>query len=286
GQGNRECLAQGGANFLSGLFGGIPGAGATMGTVVNIQTGGRTAVSGLVRAAILMVVVLWAGALTAYIPLAVLAGIAIKVGADIIDWAFIKRAHRVSAKTAVIMYGVIALTVFVDLIAAVAVGLFIANVLTIDRMVRAQSQSVKAVTDGESCEKLNRDEQMLLNSAGGKILVFRLGGPLIFGIAKAISRQNAVLDAHEILVMDFTDVPMLGVSSSLALENMVVEDLGAGRPVFIAGARGDVRKRLEKLGLLARLPDDHVVDDRQTALERASELLDGHVTEAGGHAIT
>ncbi|MCB1797991.1 MAG: SulP family inorganic anion transporter, partial [Gammaproteobacteria bacterium] len=113
---NKELFGQGMGNLASGLFGGIPGAGATMGTVVNIQTGGRSALSGLTRALLLMVVVLWAAPLTSHIPLAVLAGIALKVGVDIIDWSFLRRAHRVSSKAAMIMYGVIALTVFVDLI--------------------------------------------------------------------------------------------------------------------------------------------------------------------------
>ncbi|MDJ0738960.1 MAG: SulP family inorganic anion transporter [Gammaproteobacteria bacterium] len=271
---NKELFGQGVGNLASGLFGGIPGAGATMGTVVNIQTGGRSALSGLTRALLLMVVVLWAAELTANIPLAVLAGIALKVGVDIIDWSFLKRAHRVSPKAALIMYGVIALTVFVDLITAVALGVFIANVLTIERMVKLQSESVKAITGPGECAKLTQDEQTLLERAQGRILVFRLGGPLIFGVAKAISRQHAVLDEHQVLVLDFSDVPVLGVSSSLAIEQIVLNDLQQSRPVFIAGAKGEVRKRLATLGVIDRLPAEQVVDSRQEALQAASDLLD------------
>lgn len=91
---NKELIGQGLGNLMSGLFGGIPGAGATMGTVVNIQAGGRTALSGLTRAGVLLVVILGAAKLAATIPLAVLAGIALKVGLDIIDWDFLKRAHK------------------------------------------------------------------------------------------------------------------------------------------------------------------------------------------------
>ncbi|MCP5142948.1 MAG: SulP family inorganic anion transporter [Chromatiales bacterium] len=271
---DKELIGQGVGNLASGLFGGIPGAGATMGTVVNIQSGAQTALSGLTRAAILLVVVLWAGALTAYIPLAVLAGIAIKVGMDIIDWSFLKRAHRVSMKTSVIMYGVIGLTVFVDLIAAVAVGLFIANVLTIERMVRIQTNSVRAINDSKSCDQLSRDEQTLLARARGRILLFRLGGPMIFGMAKAISRQYAVLDDHQVLIVDFSDVPTLGVSSSLALEKLILDDVHNDRPVFISGATGDVRERLVRLGLIGTLPPEHIVESRQAALEKAYKLLD------------
>jgi SulP family sulfate permease len=276
---NKELFGQGIGNLASGLFGGIPGAGATMGTVVNIQTGGRSALSGLTRALLLMVVVLWAAPLTAHIPLAVLAGIALKVGFDIIDWSFLRRAHRVSPKAAMIMYAVIGLTVFVDLITAVALGVFVANVLTIERMVRLQSQSVKAIRHPEATDDLTRDEQTLLEQAKGGILVFALGGPLIFGVAKAISRQHAVLTDHKVLIMDFTDVPVLGVSSSLAIEKIVLEDLAQGRPVFIVGAERDVRQRLETLGLIEALPPDHVTQTRQEALERATRLLEGRDVE-------
>lgn len=99
---DKELVGQGLGNLASGLFGGLPGAGATMGTVVNIQSGARTAVSGLTRALILAVVVFGAGHLVEDIPKAVLAGIAIKVGIDIIDWGFLRRAHRVSLRGSVI----------------------------------------------------------------------------------------------------------------------------------------------------------------------------------------
>lgn len=279
---NKELFGQGLGNLASGLFGGIPGAGATMGTVVNIQTGGRSALSGLTRAVLLLIVVLWAADLTEQIPLAVLAGIAMKVGIDIIDWSFLKRAHRVSFKAALIMYGVIALTVFVDLITAVAIGVFIANVLTIARMEKLQNNAVKAIHDANPKHDLTRDEQTLLEQANGKILVFALGGPLLFGVAKAISRKYAVLGSHEILIVDFTEVPILGVSSSLAVENMILEDLQQQRPVFIVGAVGDVSERLAKLGLLQRLPAEHVVGTRQEALTEATALLEAKRPKNGG----
>jgi len=278
---NKELFGQGMGNLASGLFGGIPGAGATMGTVVNIQTGGRSALSGLTRAVLLLIVVLWAADLTEQIPLAVLAGIALKVGIDIIDWSFLKRAHRVSFKAASIMYGVIALTVFVDLITAVAIGVFIANVLTIARMEKLQSNAVKAIHDANPEHNLTRDEQTLLEQANGKILIFALGGPLLFGVAKAISRKYAVLSSHEILIVDFTEVPILGVSSSLAVENIILEDLQQQRPVFIVGAVGDVAHRLAKLGLLQRLPAAHVLGTRQEALTQATALLAAKRPETG-----
>jgi SulP family sulfate permease len=271
---NKELLGQGMGNLAAGLFGGIPGAGATMGTVVNIQTGGRSALSGITRAMLLLVVVLWLADLTAQIPLAVLSGIALKVGFDIIDWSFIKRAHRVSIKAAWIMYGVIALTVFVDLIAAVAIGVFIANVLTIERLANLQSESVKAIRAPDNKPELKQDKQTLLERADSKILIFALGGPLFFGVAKAISRQHAVLAGHEVLIVDMTDAATLGVSSSLAIEKLILEDLEKNLPVFLVGMNDAARNRLSKLGLLDALPADHVLETREEALEKAYALVD------------
>jgi len=270
---NKELIGQGVGNLASGVFGGLPGAGATMGTVLNIKTGGRSALSGLVRAGILLVVVLWAADLTAQIPLAVLAGIALKVGFDIIDWDFLRRAHIVSKKAAAIMYGVILLTVFVDLITAVAIGVFIANFLTIERMTKLMGDSVQTIDGTDQSNQLGRDECEMLQQAQGKVLVFTLRGALIFGLAKVISRRYAVLDNHEVLVVDFTEVPVLGVSSSLALEEMILSDLKAGRPVFLVGASDQVKERLRNLGLLDKLPAENVFETRADAMQGVKAYL-------------
>lgn len=281
---DKELIGQGLGNLASGLFGGIAGAGATMGTVVNIQTGARTAVSGLTRAIVLLVVVLWAGSLTEVIPMAVLAGIALKVGFDIIDWGFLKRAHEVSIKAAFIMYGVILLTVFVDLITAVGLGVFVANVLTIKRMSDLQSKEVKAITDADDVIVLNDTEKELLDRANGRVLLFHLSGPMIFGVAKAIDRQHQAMDYYEALILDLTDVPLLGVTSSLALENAIQEAVEQDRKVFIVGASGPILRRLQKLKVMELIPSENVTVDRQDALQRAVAGLNGsaEVVEVGG----
>lgn len=270
---DKELIGQGIGNIASGLFGGLPGAGATMGTVVNIQTGARTAVSGLSRAIILLVVVLFASGITKAIPLAVLAGIALQVGIKIIDWSFLKRAHNVSIKGALIMYGVIGLTVFVDLITAVGVGVFFANVLTIQRMTDIRSQDVKTITDDDDQIEMSQEEKDLLDRADGRVLLFHLSGPMIFGVAKAISRQQTAMEDHEVLILDLSDVPHLGVTSSLSLENAIEEACDKGRHVFVVGAAGQTKRRLEKLGVLQKLPPQHLLMDRKEALEQAVALL-------------
>lgn len=279
---NKELIGQGIGNLASGLFGGIAGAGATMGTVVNIQTGGRTAVSGLTRALLLLVVVLGLSQYLEGIPLAVLAGIALKVGIDIVDWGFLKRAHKISPKAAFIMYGVILLTVFVDLIVAVGVGVFVANVLTIERLSNHRSDSVKAVTYDDEEIELDSEEKELLERANGRVLLFYLSGPMIFGVAKAISREHNLINDYQALVLDLSEVPILGVTSSLALENAIAEAIEKGRQVFLVGISGQAEKRLRKMGVMAQIPEENILRDRATALRKAVNYVDEHIMEFSG----
>ena len=273
---NKELMGQGLGNLVSGLFGGIAGAGATMGTVVNIQAGGRTAVSGLTRALVLLVVVLGLSQYLSIIPLAVLAGIAFKVGIDIVDWGFLKRAHKISPKAALIMYGVIILTVFVDLIVAVGVGVFVANVLTIERLSNHRADQVKAVTYDDEEIELDREEKELLEKANGRVLLFYLSGPMIFGVAKAISREHNLINDYQALVLDLSDVPILGVTSALALENAIKEAVEKGRQVFIVGASGQAEKRLRKMGVISQIPDENIMSDRTKALKQALDRVNSH----------
>lgn len=273
---NKELIGQGIGNLVSGLCGGLPGAGATMGTVVNIQTGARTALSGLTRAAILLMVVLWAAQYTRAIPMAVLAGIALKVGLDILDWSFLKRSHKVSTRGSIIMYGVLLLTVFVDLIVAVGVGVFIANILTIERLSELHSQEVKVISDTDDDVVLNDEEKRLLDEANGRVQLFYLSGPMIFGVSKAIARQHNALGDCDALVMDLSDVPHMGVTASLEIENAIRDAVDKGRQVYLVGAAGKVKRRLEKLGVFNLLPHDHLFTDRTDALRMAVSTVSSY----------
>jgi SulP family sulfate permease len=279
---DKELIGQGLGNLVSGLCGGLPGAGATMGTVVNIQTGASTALSGITRALILLVVVLWAAGLTQTIPMAVLAGIALKVGIDILDWSFLKRAHKVSPKGTIIMYGVMLLTVFVDLIVAVGVGVFIANILTIERLSGIQAKEVKVISDTDDDIPLDSEEKQLLDRANGRVLLFYLSGPMIFGLSKAISREHSAMKDADVLIVDLSNVPLLGVTSSLAIENAIVDANEKGLKLFVVGATGKVRQRLEKLGISDIVPAENFMSDRKEALRQAIAIVDRQPAYANG----
>ena len=267
---DKELIGQGIGNVMSGMFGGLPGAGATMGTVVSIQAGARTALSGIIRATILLVIVLWAAGLTSVIPLSVLAGIALKVGIDIIDWKFLKRAHLVSYKGAAITYGVILLTVFVDLIVAVGIGLFIANVMTVTRLSELQADDVKAITssDDETVELSDREAE-LLDRAQGKVMLMHLQGTMIFGASREINRKNTATEAYSSLIIDLNKVLHLGVSAALAIEVTIQDNLSANKRVYIVGDKAaQPVSRLETLGVLKNVAQENIVDLLVDALEK------------------
>ncbi len=270
---NKELIGQGIGNLMSGLFGGLPGAGATMGTVVNIQTGATSALAGITRALILLVVVLGAAQLTQPIPLAVLAGIALFVGFNILDWSFLKRVHRVSWQPTLIMYGVMLLTVFVDLIVAVGVGVFIANILTIERLSELQAQNVKAISDADDDVPLSDEERRLLDRADGRVLLFYLSGPMIFGVAKAIAREHNALRSYDVVVIDLRDVPLLDVTVSLAIENAIKDTVSSKRPVFVVCTPTQTKQLVEGLGILDILPREYILEDRTEALRLALAAL-------------
>ena len=266
---NRELIGQGMANTAAGFLSGLPGAGATMRTVINIKSGGSTPLSGMSHSLVLLIVLLGAGPLAAQIPTALLAGILIKVGLDIIDWGFLLRAHRLSGKTAVLMYSVLLMTVFWDLIWGVLVGMFIANLLTVDSITQTQLEGMDAdnspdVEAGRHHD-LNAEEKALVHRCGNALMLFRLRGPLSFGAAKGISARMGLIQNYKILILDITEVPRIGISASLAIERMVQEAQTSGRTILIAGANSKLQKRLRQFGVHGEL-----VASRQEALQIAA----------------
>jgi SulP family sulfate permease len=156
---------------------------------------------------------------------------------------------------------------------AVAVGVFIANILTIERLDELQSQSVKAITDADDQIVLTSEEKQVLDLANGRVLLFHLSGPMIFGVAKAIAREHHAIANYDVLIVDLGEVPILGVTSSLAIENAIQEAIDAGRDVIVVGATGKVKRRLEKLGIAGLIPGNHWMGDRLTALKEGLSMV-------------
>ncbi len=270
---DRELIGQGIGNTLAGLFGGLPGAGATMRTVVNVKAGGKTPISGALHAVVLLAIVLGAGGLASHIPNAVLAGILIKVGTDIIDWDYLKRLHTAPPTGIVIMVVVLGITVFIDLIIAVAVGMAMAGMVFMKRMVDLQLESINTVRDVDEAAPFSDEEKAIFKQAQGRILLFHIGGPMSFGAAKGMARQMAQFDQYDILVVDLSDMPQIDFTATRALEDIIVDAQDRGRRVLLAGCRPKVQKSLERQGLIAKIQTQHLHEKRIDALQDALAQL-------------
>ena len=244
---DQELIGQGIGNMASALLGGLPGAGATMRTVTNVQAGGRTRLSGMVHALVLLLFTLGAGSLASPIPHAVLAGILLKVGLEIIDWSFMARAPLLSLRSTGLMWLVLLLTVFWDLITAVVVGVFLANILTIKRHSELQRQAMRARSGGEDHHDLIPEEQELLRQAGDQLLLLQLSGPLSFGASKYLTQLLRSSANFHTLVLDLSEVPLLGVTAALAIEAICFDCRDQKRQVYIVTASDQPRERLHRL---------------------------------------
>ena len=282
---DKELIGQGVGNVMSGLFGGLPGAGATMGTVVNIQAGGRTIMSGVIRVLVLAVAVFGISGAIEWIPLAVLSGIAIKVGIDILDWSFIKRAHRVSWQSTFVMYTVILLTVFVDLIAAVAIGVFVANIMIIDKLSRAQSRHIKVLSDFDDQVAMPSVERQMLEQLEGKCLLVYLSGPMIFGVAKVLSRQHETIKDFDSVVIDMTDVSMMDDTISLTIENTISFIHEHGKRAVLVIKQEELREKFDRMGITQKLSKDSLFHNRAEAFTHLLRKIDEESSSPPGVVI-
>ncbi|MBU3071352.1 SulP family inorganic anion transporter [Aestuariicella sp. G3-2] len=266
---NRELIGQGVGNTFAGLIGGIAGAGATMRTVVNIRSGGRSRLSGMIHALVLLAVVLGLGSLASYIPHAVLAGILVKVGLDIIDWSYLKRAHRGPRWDLLLMALVLMLTVFVDLITAVGAGVVLAALAYVRQVAQLQLASLQHLPEHLDSE----EERAILDQYRDQIALFEFSGPLSFGAAADLGHHVRIRTekSSEILILDFNAVPSLDVSAMLAVETIATDARAGGKQLYLAGMSDSVYDSLKELS--GSLPANAVFANRAEALHAAAKNL-------------
>ena len=270
---DKELIGQGIGNTVAGFFGAIPGAGATMRTVINIRTGGQTKLSGMLHAVLLLAVVISLAPLAAQIPHAVLAGILIKVGYDIIDVGYLKRAHTGPRLDLALMAMVLIVTVFVDLITAVAAGVVLAALAFIKQM--ADQQLKQFSGEDTSTLVMTPEELELLDKVRGEVTMFDFGGPLSFGAAADVGHQvrERVKGKTTAIILDFSRVPFVDVSAARAIETIIRDAHDVGKLVYESGMNDSVRKTLTALNSIRNLPVDATFDTRLEALQAAVDQI-------------
>ncbi len=235
---NQELIGQGIGNACSGLFCGIAGAGATMRTVVNIKSGGRTQISGMVHAVFLLSILLGLGSLVQYVPLAVLAGILITVGWGIIDFRGFKELARIPKADAFVLVVVFLMTVFVDLLTAVGIGMVIACVLFMKRSSDIVEKQYEGglLSDGFDKNTPWEDEQKVTEELKKQIYVQRLDGPIFFGTVTGFQKiMHGVPDDPNIktVIIRMRRVTFMDQSGAYAMESCVKDLQAMGKEVLM-----------------------------------------------------
>jgi SulP family sulfate permease len=271
---DKELVGQGIGNLLAGVFGGIPGAGATIRTLSNVHAGGRTPLSGVVHAATLLAIVLGLGPLVAFVPHAALAGILIKVGIDVIDWRFLKRAHRAPRVDGVLMLVVLVLTVFVDVITAVGVGIVMASLAFVKDMAELQVEAIKTVSDPDHERMFDVETAALMRANRERIMFLHLSGLISFGAANELLRKFSATGSYELLIIDLLDVPKVDGSAALALEEVIQQATEARKTVFLVGLTYPVARLMGRLGCLEQVRETERFESRSEAVRAAVALLD------------
>lgn len=281
---NKELIGQGIGNMAAGLIGGLPGGGATMRTVVNINAGGTGNLSGVVHGVVLLVILFGAGAYARLIPIPVLAGILITVGIGIIDYKGIKHLFRVPRADAVVMIIVLTLTVFVDLLQAVAVGLVMAALLFMKQMGDlAESKALTASLDDFNNNFLKEDEKVLSEAMKHQIYIQHFDGPIFFGFTAHFKKMMQTLPDVTVVIFRMPNVPTIDQSGMYAIEDAILELHRKKITVLITGIQKQPLDMLKNIQLIPSLiPRENLFKDFPSAISALEkERLDSHVPIEG-----
>ncbi len=256
---NKELVGQGIGNMVSACIGGLPGAGATMRTVVNVNAGGRTKLSGVIHGLLLLTLLLGAGPLAEKIPLTVLAGILITVGIGIIDYKGFRQLKHIPHGDAFILVVVVLLTVFWNLLFAVGIGLVLAAVIFMKQSGDLAEEETKAALLGDFFDRLPwADELDLPREMLERVYIKRLHGPLFFGFAFGFKDIVAKMPDVDHVVIRMKRVPFIDQSGAYALEEALVDLKDKGITVMLTGLNAASRDRLTRMQIIPRLlPEQH-----------------------------
>ncbi len=271
---NKELVGQGIGNAIASIFGGIPGAGATIRTVVNINAGGKTKLSGMIAAILLLVVLLALGPIASKIPAAVLAGILLTVGIGVMDYKGLKAIPNLPrdinlfglklSSEVLIMLIVLILSVFWNLINAVGVGLILSSLMFMKKMgdFTARQSKVLNYIDTQENEVLWSDETSFPEALKEEIFIKHLSGPLFFGYTnefQELSQQISDTASHVILRMD--KVPYMDQSGVYAVEDTVLALQQRGVQLYIVGVQKQPLFMMERIDIIPDLiPKECIFD--------------------------
>ena len=272
---NQELIGQGIGNSIASLFGGIPGAGATIRTVVNIDSGGKTKLSGMIAGILLLLILLALSPLASMIPAAVLAGILVTVGIGVMDYKGLKHIPQLPKSEVVVMLLVIFLTVFVGLIEAVAIGMILSSILFMKKI----SDVVEDRTQTAPLQEFSRempwvDEGDIIEKVGQEVYIKHLDGPLFFGFASRFQDMVKALPNIKVVVMRMDKVPYVDQSGLYAMEDAVMDLHDQDIKVIFTGLHGQPKDMFDLFNLVPGLVEEgYSFEDFKSASKWLEDFL-------------
>jgi SulP family sulfate permease len=266
---DKELVGQGLGNTFSGMFGGLPGAGATMRTLLNIRSGGRTGLAGVVHSTLLTGILLGLGTYAALIPLPVLAGILVTVGFGIIDYQGLRLLRKSPVADRVVLLVVLSLTVFVDLITAVQMGFLVATLLFFKNL------ASREITSSGSLAPMVVPDPPASVALADRVQVIQAEGPIVFGTSEAFVEafEESGPDVRAI-ILRMPRVPLIDQTGAYALQEFVNRMAQRGTVVVLSGLLEESSKVLRDLGVVpGAIPEDALFPTVAEAVEGLNAKL-------------
>lgn len=267
---NVELTAQGIANVMSPLFGGLPATGAIARTATNIRSGARTPVAGMTHAVTLLLILLFAAPLARHIPLAILAGILMVVAYDMGEWREIPAVVKLGPAEAAVWLITFTLTVFADLTVAVEAGMVLAALLYIHRV--TTTTTVARVTP-EYIEH-GRAHSLQLHDVPDNVAIYRIHGPFLFGATDKLEElERNVFTLPKVVVLRLRNMTAIDGTGLQALEHFADVLQGSGRTLILCGMRDQPAHMMERAEFHHHIGDANLAPTIKAALNRASDVL-------------
>ena len=273
---NTELIAQGIANVITPIFGGIPATGAIARTMTNINNGGRTPVAGIIHAIVLLLILLFLGNLTRHIPMSCLAGVLVIVSYNMSEWRTFKALLRNSKSDVAVLVTTFLLTVIFDLTIAIEIGLLLAVVLFLRRISETTSISVfkNDINSAEYVEG-NADTEKLTLPKG--VEVYEIEGPFFFGVASKFEEtMKQIGDKPMIRIIRMRKVPFIDSTGLHNLTNLIKLSKKDKIHILLSGVNPQVRESLEKSGIAEMLSEENICENITEAIEKAEKYVAAH----------
>lgn len=272
---NTELIAQGIANIVTPIFGGIPATGAIARTMTNINNGGKTPIAGIIHAIVLLLILLFLGDLTKHIPMACLAGVLVIVAYNMSEWRTFKSLMRNQRSDAVVLLTTFLLTVIFDLTIAIQVGLLLAVLLFIRRVSAVSTVSLlenKLVTPSDTDSDYGLEDEKLLIPKD--VSIYEIEGPFFFGVANKFEETiKQIGGSPRIRIIRMRKVPFMDSTGANNLKNLIVMSHKDKTEIILSGVNASVKTVLEKSGVADLIGEDHICSDIHEALEKSKQIL-------------